>query len=152
MDDRKFDSLTKALASGHSRRSILKGLLGLGGGAVAAAVAGEEADAQFGCSFGRVRCGTTCCAFGQICCGTTCCASTQCNTAPTPDVCCGPGTKPCGTTCYNTTTQKCCGARSVRPSRRAPTGWPIIAARPHKPVDRSAVRPSLSVVATSAVR
>lgn len=35
MDDRRFDSLVKALAEGSSRRSLLKGLLGLGGVAVA---------------------------------------------------------------------------------------------------------------------
>lgn len=34
MDDRRFDSLVKSLASGRSRRSVLKGLLGLGGAAV----------------------------------------------------------------------------------------------------------------------
>jgi len=33
MDDRRFDSLTKALAGGASRRSVLKGILGLGGAA-----------------------------------------------------------------------------------------------------------------------
>ena len=32
MDDRRFDSLARSLASGASRRSVLKGLLGLGGG------------------------------------------------------------------------------------------------------------------------
>lgn len=37
MDDRRFDSLTKAFAAGTSRRSLFKGLLGLGG---AAAVGG----------------------------------------------------------------------------------------------------------------
>jgi len=31
MDDRRFDSLVKALATGTSRRSVFKGLLGLGG-------------------------------------------------------------------------------------------------------------------------
>ncbi len=38
MDDRQFDSLAKALAEGKSRRSVLKGLLGLGGAAVAGRV------------------------------------------------------------------------------------------------------------------
>ena len=41
MDDRRFDSLTKALARGQSRRSVLKGLLGLGG---AAAISGTLLD------------------------------------------------------------------------------------------------------------
>ena len=35
MDDRRFDSLAKSLASGASRRSVLKGILGLGGAALA---------------------------------------------------------------------------------------------------------------------
>jgi hypothetical protein len=35
MDDRRFDALTKSLVSGRSRRSVLKGLLGLGGAAMA---------------------------------------------------------------------------------------------------------------------
>ena len=35
MDDRRFDALVKALARDGSRRSMLKGLLGLGGAAVA---------------------------------------------------------------------------------------------------------------------
>lgn len=34
MDDRRFDSLVKALAEGKSRRSVFKGLLGLGGAAI----------------------------------------------------------------------------------------------------------------------
>lgn len=34
MDDRRFDSLAKTLATGKSRRSVVKGLLGLGGAAV----------------------------------------------------------------------------------------------------------------------
>jgi hypothetical protein len=35
MDDRRFDSLARSLANGASRRSVLKGILGLGGAAVA---------------------------------------------------------------------------------------------------------------------
>jgi len=38
MDDRRFDSLAKTLATGKSRRSVVKGLLGLGGAAVLAAI------------------------------------------------------------------------------------------------------------------
>ena len=38
MDDRRFDSLAKAVASGASRRSVLKGILGLGGAALAGGV------------------------------------------------------------------------------------------------------------------
>lgn len=36
LDDRRFDALTKSFAAGRSRRTLLKGLLGLGGAAVAA--------------------------------------------------------------------------------------------------------------------
>jgi hypothetical protein len=35
LDDRRFDSLVRSLASGANRRTVLKGLLGLGGAAVA---------------------------------------------------------------------------------------------------------------------
>lgn len=46
MDDRRFDSLVKAAASGASRRSILKGVLGLGGAAVVGGAAlDRDADA-----------------------------------------------------------------------------------------------------------
>lgn len=38
MDDRRFDALARSLASGSSRRTVLKGLLGLGGIAAAGAV------------------------------------------------------------------------------------------------------------------
>ena len=38
MDDRRFDSLAKAFASGKTRRSMLKGILGLGGAALAGGV------------------------------------------------------------------------------------------------------------------
>src|SRR5690349_16906798 len=38
MDDKRFDSITKALASGVSRRSVFKGLFGLGGTALTGAV------------------------------------------------------------------------------------------------------------------
>lgn len=46
MDDRRFDSLVKSFAGGASRRSVLKGLLGLGGAAVTGgALFGREASA-----------------------------------------------------------------------------------------------------------
>lgn len=47
MDDRRFDSLTKAFASGTSRRTLFKGLLGLGGATiVGGALTEDQADAQ----------------------------------------------------------------------------------------------------------
>ena len=42
MDNKRFDSLTKALASGQSRRSVIKGLLGLGGAAAVATVLPDD--------------------------------------------------------------------------------------------------------------
>ncbi len=46
MDDRRFDSLVKAVASGASRRSVLKGMLGLGGAALTGgALVGRDAGA-----------------------------------------------------------------------------------------------------------
>ncbi len=45
MDDRRFDSLVRTMASGASRRQVLKGLLGLGAGSVGAAVVAGGADA-----------------------------------------------------------------------------------------------------------
>jgi hypothetical protein len=41
MDDRRFDQLVKAVASGASRRSVLKGMLGLGGAALVGGAALE---------------------------------------------------------------------------------------------------------------
>src|SRR5688500_19787473 len=46
MDDRRFDQLTRMVGRGASRRSILKGLLGLGGAAVAGATASDAVDAR----------------------------------------------------------------------------------------------------------
>src|SRR5215204_5548435 len=46
MDDRRFDALVRSLAEGKSRRSVLKGLFGLGGAAlVGSAVLESDADA-----------------------------------------------------------------------------------------------------------
>lgn len=45
MDDRSFDTLAKGLAQGRSRRSLLKGLLGLGSAAVAGSIAVSGTDA-----------------------------------------------------------------------------------------------------------
>ena len=46
MDDRRFDSLARSLAAGRSRREVIKGMLGLGGAAVAGiALASDDAQA-----------------------------------------------------------------------------------------------------------
>ena len=46
MDDKRFDSLAKMVGKGASRRSIIKGLLGLGGSAVVGTVVSEETAAR----------------------------------------------------------------------------------------------------------
>jgi len=45
MDDRSFDALAKGLAQGRNRRSLLKGMLGLGSATVAGAFAASGTDA-----------------------------------------------------------------------------------------------------------
>lgn len=45
MEHRTFDDLAKSLASGRSRRSLLKGLLGLGGAAATGSLLDSSADA-----------------------------------------------------------------------------------------------------------
>ena len=46
MDGQRFDRLTKALASGTSRRSVLKGLFGLSGAAVVSPLISDDAGAR----------------------------------------------------------------------------------------------------------
>ena len=68
MDDRRFDAWTRSLASGLSRRKVLKGLIGgavLGG---AAATGLDEVAAQ-GCPDGQFLCNDTCCPNANNCCG-----------------------------------------------------------------------------------
>lgn len=45
MEDRRFDSLTKSVATRTNRRSLLAGILGIGAGVTAAAVASDSAEA-----------------------------------------------------------------------------------------------------------
>ncbi len=108
MDDRTFDRWTRSLAARHHRRSLLKGLLGLGAAAVGA-VGSEEAEAQPNCPPPR-RCGGACCPAAQKCCNGTCCPNGRCNTDATPNICCVSGTKQCGTTCIPTGDPCCHGA------------------------------------------
>lgn len=94
MDNGRFDSLVKSLASGTSRRSVLKGLLGLGGVVSIGARSGPGAEAarrpaptprpitcpgsQYwdgetcACTSGEV-CGSDCCPSGSECCDGACC-------------------------------------------------------------------------------
>lgn len=84
MDDQRFDTFVRALASGSNRRQIMKGVFGLGAGAVVGAlVATNEADAArrgfpgpriFPC---EPQCdGTTC---GSDGCGGTCSCGIDCS-------------------------------------------------------------------------
>ncbi len=45
MEDRTFDTFAKALAQGRNRRTMLKGLLGIGGAVAAGSMLDKEADA-----------------------------------------------------------------------------------------------------------
>jgi hypothetical protein len=94
VDDRSFDTLVRSLASGANRRQILKGLLGLGGAAVASAsVLDAEAarrptptpkpkrcpgvqvpcDEGCCCPDGFDTCGSDCCPADAQCCDNACC-------------------------------------------------------------------------------
>ena len=95
MDDRRFDALVKSLASGKSRRSILKGFVGLGGAAaLGSALRDPGAEAarrptptprpvkcpgsqqwdgtKCACTTGET-CGPDCCLIGSECCDGACC-------------------------------------------------------------------------------
>lgn len=95
METNRFDSLVKSLANGASRRSVLKGLVGLGGAAaVTSAFLEPEANAarrptptpkpitcpagkhwdgtQCVCTTGGA-CGPECCHVGTECCDNACC-------------------------------------------------------------------------------
>lgn len=95
MDDRRFDALVKSLASGRSRRSVLKGLVGLGGAtAIGGTLMEPSAEAarrptptpkpvkcpgnqhwdgtRCVCTSGET-CGAACCLIGSECCDGSCC-------------------------------------------------------------------------------
>lgn len=124
MDGNRFDQISKLIGAGASRRSILKGLLGLSGAAVAASARPSGADARtIGsrptipppsepvCTPGHQFCGGEGAAFccppgrcfdGRCCpddetegCGDSCCPVGQCTTS---GACCATG-HPCGTIC-----------------------------------------------------
>ncbi len=82
MDDRRFDSLTRALAQGTNRRSILKGLLGFGSGALAGGVGLDAKAARrptpapkpISCPGRQIPSGSGCvCPTGLTDCGPDCC-------------------------------------------------------------------------------
>ncbi len=92
MDDKRFDCLTRALASGQSRRSIIKGFLGLGAAVAVSNAVVDPADARRSsisttppattpapttsspppCA--GTQCGFECCDSPDQCCDGECCA------------------------------------------------------------------------------
>jgi hypothetical protein len=98
VDDRRFDALALSFGRGGSRRSLLKGLLGFGGVAVAGGLVddveaarrptptprpptcpGEQTPCAEGCCCpgGTTTCGAACCPDGQAqCCDGACCYGT----------------------------------------------------------------------------
>lgn len=94
MDDRQFDTLARSLASGGSRRQVLKGLFGLAGGALAGATLHPAGAARRPvptpkpvrcpgqqywdgvacvCPDETSACGPACCSAGATCCDNACC-------------------------------------------------------------------------------
>ncbi len=102
MDDQRFDRLTRSLAAGASRRSLIRGLLGLGGAAVSGAIVSNSADARGGsvtrittppppaCRTGQSICGSGCCPTGR-CSNGFCCNTAGQERCGSLDACCDPG-------------------------------------------------------------
>jgi hypothetical protein len=81
MDERKFDTIARTLASGTSRRRMLKGLLGVGGMAIAAAGLQDASAARRGFTgptFPRPEPTEPPCINPNICAVSGCCAGFIC--------------------------------------------------------------------------
>jgi hypothetical protein len=118
MDDRRFDNLARALSRGSSRRSILRGLLGLGGLAAGAAVIADTDAARRGFSGPTLtplpplptrtstptRTPTPTCAAGEVRCSGGCCAGACTATG----ACCPTGHTVCGPDCCPDGQAECC--------------------------------------------
>jgi hypothetical protein len=81
MDERKFDTIARTLASGTSRRGMLKGLLGVGGIAIAAAGLQDASAARRGFTgptFPRPEPTEPPCINPNICAVSGCCAGFIC--------------------------------------------------------------------------
>ena len=96
MDGNRFDHLTRTFASGRSRRSLLKGLLGLGGVAATTLLPDNDVNARRSSSSSPAP--PPACP-GQVVCpdANHCCNADQCNTAQ--GRCCPVGTLPCDGGC-----------------------------------------------------
>ena len=118
MDGSRFDRLTRQLATGQSRRSVLKGLLGLSGSALVGSTLTDEADARRSSSGGTTttpepvsvcaadsfECGGDCCSLDQSCCNDGCCSGS----CTVRGFCCPTGNTTCGADCCSPE-QQCCG-------------------------------------------
>ncbi len=129
MDDRRFDSLARSLANGASRRSVLKGILGLGSATLAGGILLDgETDAARRptpippppkCPGNQIPSGGTC-----ICpptapyeCGPACCTGTSADPpSPTHTECCDNAC--CHGTCY---AEELCCPTNPGPSEQPPT-------------------------------
>jgi hypothetical protein len=135
MDGRRFDALTRALSRAESRRSLMKGLLGLGGIVAVGGVALED-DVRAArratptpkpascpgsqtwdgsacvCPSGTA-CGPDCCTGGSECCDNACCSGICYG----EELCCPAGQLVCNGLCLPTgaccTDADCIGARCL---------------------------------------
>jgi hypothetical protein len=100
MEDKRFDSIARQLGSGSSRRSVLKGLLGIGGVATVGLIDHGQTEAArrgYAGPFGPPT--PTCTPVGGLCelsnfraCCSLCCTTTDNGAGPT--VCCEPESDP----------------------------------------------------------
>lgn len=119
MDDRRFDAFVRQLANGQSRRTLLKGLLGLGGVALAGtATAGTAGAARrttptpkpVGCPGIQAWNGTACDCPGSLTnCGPDCCNTTVPRGNPAHSECCDNAC--CFGECYGE--ERCCPTGQV---------------------------------------
>ncbi len=121
MDGKRFDDLTRRVGKGHSRRSILKSLLGVGSVAAGAVTVPAATDARTSrsrptvpppanpsCPLPMQMCGDQCCGEGlckegvccpnptDILCSGLCCQSGLCSASGS---CCDIGDRVCGSIC-----------------------------------------------------
>lgn len=129
MDANRFDKLTRQLASGSSRRSVLKGLLGIGGAAAVSTVSVEHSSARRRGGSNTpttpppeptttpappvcngTQCGLDCCEFDEQCCDGECCPSGF--TCVGEEFCC-PSELACGADCCDAESELCCDGQCI---------------------------------------